>query len=746
MTTRRRPITELYGHAPRGSSETISYSGSRRWLPPILVGLNADQVTLARTLKGPVLALAGPGTGKTATITRRIAWAIRSGHTPPSEILATTFNVDAAAELRSRVAALVGSRNAEAITITTLNSVGWSILRHDQHRLGFEKARIAQALAQEIIAKLVGKLELDDEEAKELVVGTLIERIAAFKTLGILPEHAAEAWPAIAARIAGRAAPDGRRSRGDEDPDDVLGGDGGPLDRIDPDRLSWSVAARIVESYVQEMHAEDAIDFADQCSLAVKLLTEHEEVRYHWRSRFGMILVDEFQDTDPAQWTMIRLIAGEGREANLCCIGDEDQTLYPWRLADPTHITEFERWYPDVTVVELRTNYRSQSAIVEASGRLIANNTVRRSKTVSAVEGNVGGILETLTADTVQGLATQVARDILIRRGATGAEKRSPMLLARTNRGGATAAAVLAAHGIRVAHTAPLASDALGHALAAARLVSDPDSILDFLTVVERLPEIDPKLLGKARRIRTGTNGVDRMLAVSDATLEPLLRSVEAALEALREDKGGTDVAHRLKAFWGSIAFRLGKAPIASTPDGRAVLSGARGHTDLKAWQQSVEDCLDLDPEGVRVMTGHASKGLEEDEVYLFDMTAGSFPGDDATQTQTEDERRIAFVMLSRARSRAVFCYRNRPNLFVGEALTAPEAAWPPPAPSGHGDQHGNPALGHQADDQLRSAARPDPEGPADGVELITRIITDLAQPTSRSAPADTATERGDER
>lgn len=661
--SRRRPLDELYlGSGGRRSNRRIGYHGSRRWAPPMLAKLNDQQRRLARCLDGPVLALAGPGTGKTETIVRRIAWAIESGHTPPSAILATTFTQDAAAEMRARIGALVGARQAEAITITTLNSLGWMILRRDQKALGFERVQLSMSLARDIITELVEKLGLSDDEAREIDPAAITERIAAFKTLFIAPADAAAAWPAIAARVSGRDP----AVEAEEDPFED------PASDTDRDTLSWRVAASIFEDYVRMMREEDAVDFADQCSLAVALLRDHPDVRLYWQERYSLVLVDEFQDTDPAQWALIRLVAGEGRDgslSNLCCIGDDDQTLYPWRLAEVTHITEFERWYPEAEVIQLEVNYRSGSAIVAAASRLIGHNLARRPKTLRAADGRPPGQIDRLEAATPQGLATLIARDIISRGGSAGR-----MLTARTNRMAGVAAGVLAAHGLRVANTTPLVSDVFEHALAAARLASEAGGLADAIVAAGMLPNLDPKLFQRARKAQAAGDGLEQLIAaaVNDTEIAAL-EGLQRAIRALGDEAGSdADVASRFQAFWTEADVRWRQMPVVQTPDAKAVLSGARGKASLEEWLDTVEGCLSQsDDADIRVMTGHGSKGLEEDEVYLFDWTDGAFPTDtQAARQQIEDERRVAFVMLTRARHRAILCHRIRkPSRFVGEAL-----------------------------------------------------------------------------
>lgn len=659
--SRRRPLDELYlGSGGRRSNRRIGYHGTRRWAPPMLAKLNDQQRRLARCLDGPVLALAGPGTGKTETIVRRIAWAIESGHTPPSAILATTFTQDAAAEMRARIGALVGARQAEAITITTLNSLGWMILRRDQHALGFDRVQLSMSLAQDLITELIEKMGLSDDEQTELDPGAVAERIAAFKTLSIAPADAPSAWPAIAARVSGR-------DPGADDAEDPCQ-DG--LPQMDRDTLACRVAASIFGDYVRIMHEEDAVDFADQCSLAVTLLQDHPDLRRYWQERYLLVLVDEFQDTDPAQWALIRLIAGEGREANLCCIGDDDQTLYPWRLAEVTHITEFERWYPEAEIIQLEVNYRSGSAIIDAAMRLIGHNLARRPKALRAADGRPPGQIDRLEAATPQGLATLIARDIIHRGGSAGR-----MLVARTNRMAGVAAGVLAAHGLRVGNTTPLVSDVLEHALAVARLASEEGGLADAITAAGMLPDLDAKLFQRARKTQAAGDALDRLIAVAANDTElTALEGLRSAIRGLRDDvaEADTDVAQRFQSFWTVLGIRWRQMPVVQTPDAKAVLSGAKGKATLREWLDTVEGCLSRsDDADIRVMTGHGSKGLEEDEVYLFDWTDGAFPTDtQAARQQIEDERRIAFVMLTRARRRAIFCHRIRkPSGFVGEAL-----------------------------------------------------------------------------
>lgn len=291
--------------------------------------LNAAQRQAVETLSGPVLILAGAGTGKTRTVTCRIAHMIERG-IPGHSILAVTFTNKAANEMRERVAGMMSRKQARGITVSTFHSLCVKLLREDCSLLGYKEnfSIFSGGDQNEILRKIIIR-------------------------------HG------------------GRREK--VEPKDVLF----ELGRIknkggDTSMIRDEFIAGIAQQYLRDLRAQNAMDFDDLLVLAEKLLRENAAVREKWRAKFRYITVDEFQDTNSLQMSLLNQLVGH--EKNVCVVGDDDQSIYGWRGADITNILEFERFFPNPTVIKLEENYRCTKPILDAANSLIKNNAGRREK------------------------------------------------------------------------------------------------------------------------------------------------------------------------------------------------------------------------------------------------------------------------------------------------------------------------------------------------------------------------------
>ncbi|MDX2052145.1 MAG: UvrD-helicase domain-containing protein [Polyangiaceae bacterium] len=305
-------------------------------------GLNSEQHSAVKTLSGPLLVLAGAGTGKTRVITYRIAELIQSGVTP-SRILALTFTNKAAKEMRERALALLGKRpkTVQPPEISTFHSLCVRILRRHITRLGYPKEFVIydrgdqEALARNALRDIrVGQ--------EKLRPGDLITKISGWKTLSIGPEQAVD------------------------------------VAKEDKDQLAAAAYVR----YQAALKSSGALDFDDLLMLTEELLVKFPEVRFAESTRHDHVLIDEYQDTNGLQYRIVRHLAqGHG---NLCVVGDDDQSIYGWRGAEVTHILNFSRHWPKAKVVRLQQNYRSKASILELANTLIVNNKTRHDKKLYA--------------------------------------------------------------------------------------------------------------------------------------------------------------------------------------------------------------------------------------------------------------------------------------------------------------------------------------------------------------------------
>ena len=303
---------------------------------PILSCLNPEQAAAAGTIDGPVLVLAGAGTGKTRVITYRIAYMLRSG-IPPEQILGMTFTNKAAREMRERLASLVDAAVARRGTLGTFHSFCIRILRREIAKLGYLPAfTIADDSDQQgLLKQAAGALGCAQGEFPLSTVQTMI---SGWKNRLIQPEEA-------------------RRSA---------------------DTTFESVAAQIYEEYQLLLEMQNSLDFDDMLMLVYRLFTEHPDVLERYRDHYRYLLIDEYQDTNAAQFTIVKQLAGDRR--NLCVVGDDDQSIYSWRGADISNILGFPEQFPGAKVVKLEQNYRSTARILNAANAVIGLNEKRHEK------------------------------------------------------------------------------------------------------------------------------------------------------------------------------------------------------------------------------------------------------------------------------------------------------------------------------------------------------------------------------
>ena len=311
-------------------------------MQPLLANLNPDQRVAVEATEGPLLILAGAGSGKTRVITSRIAWLIQEKGVAPDSILAVTFTNKAASEMGERVDRLLGHTSLAKPLISTFHSFCVRLLRRDIEALKVGNEGLTRAFAiydendqQAIVKQVMRRMGLD---TKQLTPRTVLGRISWAKNHMIDPQEFYLA---------------------SKDPNS---------ERI----------AHIYQGYRAELRKNNALDFDDLLLEAVRLLKVSGEARERYQRRYRYLLVDEYQDTNRPQYELMKLLAGEAK--NVCAVGDEDQSIYSWRGADIRNILEFEKDFPNARIVRLEQNYRSTQIILEAAGAVVANNLRRKGK------------------------------------------------------------------------------------------------------------------------------------------------------------------------------------------------------------------------------------------------------------------------------------------------------------------------------------------------------------------------------
>ncbi|MDQ3035550.1 MAG: UvrD-helicase domain-containing protein [Myxococcota bacterium] len=334
--------------------------------PSRIAGLNEAQSAAVAHDDGPVLVLAGAGSGKTRVITHRIARLVTERAVPPDRILAVSFTNKAAEEMAERMAPLIGKQRAEKLWLSTFHSFGVRFLREESRAvLGDSDARAKfvifdQADVLGLIREIVKREGIAD---RKLDLWAVLSRISLWKNKMIGPEQA-------------------------------------PVNEVEYDVVARAVYAH----YEASLRSMRAFDFDDLVLAPVRLLQQREDIREKWQQRFRYMLIDEFQDTNAVQLELVRQLANERR--NVCVVGDDDQSIYGWRGADVANILDFDRYFPGTTVIKLEQNYRSRAPILEIANAAIGRSSMRRlGKTLRATKD--GGEMVRLA---VVGDAEQEAR------------------------------------------------------------------------------------------------------------------------------------------------------------------------------------------------------------------------------------------------------------------------------------------------------------------------------------------------
>ena len=598
--------------------------------------LNNEQKKGVFTTEGPVLILAGAGSGKTRVLTHRIAYLIEEKEVNPYHIMAITFTNKAAGEMRERVDKMVGY-GSESVWVATFHSTCVRILRRYIDRLGYDtNFTIYDADDQKTLMKDICKrLEIDTKLHKEKTF------------LGVISSAKDELVDPI--EFANRAAGD----------------------------YSKRIQARVYAEYQRELRQNNALDFDDLIFKTVELFKLDKEVLASYQERFRYIMVDEYQDTNTAQFELIRLLASKYK--NLCVVGDDDQSIYKFRGANIYNILNFEKYFPEATVIKLEQNYRSTQNILDAANGVIANNIGRKDKALWTDNGKGEKIcFEQLESDYEE--ADYVVRDIASKVRKEEYTYKDCAILYRTNAQSRlfeeTANIPYKIVGGVNFYSRKEIKDLLAYLktidngrddLAVKRIINVPkrgigatsinkvtsyalDNELSFYAALRMASDI-PGLGKAAEKIRPFVLFIQSMRSKLDNGYS-LLKLMEEIIEItgyVQElEAEGTDEA---QARIENIDELISK--IADYEEGAE-------HPTLSGFLEEVAlvadiDSLDENNDYVVLMTLHSAKGLEFPNVYLAGMEDGLFPSymsitsDDATN-ELEEERRLAYVGITRAK------------------------------------------------------------------------------------------------
>ncbi len=636
---------------------------------PLLDGLNDIQREAVLHTEGPVLIVAGAGSGKTRALTHRIAFLVRERNVAPSQILAITFTNKAAREMRDRVEGLVGSGAAGGMWILTFHSMCARLLRREHQHLGVPS----------------GFTIYDDGDTERLIAGIV-------KDLDIDPKRFP---PKQLASAIGRA-----------------------KDRVlDPDALGQlasnfyeEIVVKVYRAYESRKRDAGALDFDDLISETVRLFRDHPDVLRHYQERFRYLLVDEYQDTSRAQYELVNKLAERYR--NVCVVGDADQGVYSWRGATIQNILDFERDYADAQVFLMAQNYRSTGNILAAANAVIANNAQRKPKELWT-EAAPGELVVTFRGNDEHEEALFVASEIERLREEEGYRNRDVAVFYRTNAMSRVVEDIFVRvglpyrvfGGVRFYQRREI-KDVLGYL----RLMLNPQDVISFRRVVNMPKRGIGDATVAALESFAATEGIDVVeacrrvdeIAVLQNRAKGAVASFTQIMAALHAhyDEGvgparmvelaGRESGYLLELETDRSIEAQGRIENLQELAGVAMETAARDpDAGLAEFLELVslvgeQDEYEEEDSTVTLMTLHIAKGLEFPVVFIVGMEDGVFPHfRSMTDThELEEERRLAYVGITRAQQRLYLTHAwsrtlygqtnfNPPSRFLAEIPAA---------------------------------------------------------------------------
>ncbi|MCA9663939.1 MAG: UvrD-helicase domain-containing protein [Myxococcales bacterium] len=654
---------------PRSSPASKSQPRSRRaavggrWL----AHLNDEQREAVATIEGPLLVLAGAGSGKTRVITHRVAHMLDQGIAAAS-ILAVTFTNKAAAEMRERLAAMVGAGAARAVTLSTFHSLGLHFLKEEAKRKKRGGRFVIFDTGDQIacLRELCSRLDF----GRRFDFGAILSRISTFKNDFIAPENVPES-------------------------DD-----------------EYDEAARLLyPRYLEQMQAYAAVDFDDLIIKPAQMMMASKACRARWREHYRYILVDEYQDTNGAQLAMLKQLASD-TPSNLCVVGDDDQAIYGWRGAEVRHILGFEEAFPGAKVIYLEKNYRSVPAVLDLANHVIGHNNARHEKKLVATRSpGPQQCVRMLVAPDGDAEATWVAQTIAraVRKGRY--QPGDIAVLYRSN---------ILSRGVEMA----LREEGVNYRVLGGAMFFDRKEVKDvaaYLKLINNTADelslrrvinmpsrgIGPRTLQKLadwaeaqdKTLYTALRHAPEILGDSDRALEPIAGFVELVRESGARMRKGRAFAEAATALVDTLGLRAELERTSSSPSQldrrwgnvRAFIKGLETYCQRAerptlgeyltrmALAGADEDVSQSAGDLVTLSTLHGSKGLEFPLVILIGLEEGILPHDrtlnpqatDHVSTEIDEERRLLYVGITRAKDELVLT-RSAERLMRGRMQPRP--------------------------------------------------------------------------
>jgi DNA helicase-2/ATP-dependent DNA helicase PcrA len=619
-------------------------------LEDVLVGLNPEQQKAVQSTEGPLLILAGAGSGKTKTLTHRIAYIIASNKATPFNILSVTFTNKAAGEMRERVAHLLGARAEDRAFMPymgTFHSICVRLLRQDGEAVNIPRNFVIfdEGDRQSTVKRITKQLHIDEKTFPPRVIGSLI---SSAKNELLSPQQ-----------YAGTA-----------------------------NSPAQKVAAQVFPMYEKELRDARALDFDDLISRTVSLMENNPEVRNKWQQQFKYVMIDEYQDTNTAQYKLVKLLTN--KDNNVAVVGDDWQSIYSWRGADFRNILNFEKDFPKCTVIKLEQNYRSTKAILEAAHSVISQNQQRSDKKLWTDAGK-GSPVQIVPVGSERAEGEAIVRRIRTLTDIKVRNYRDFAILYRTNAQSRSIEETFIHYGIPyriVGGQRFYDRKEIKDIVAYLRLIYQPEDRASF----DRIVNVPTRGIG-AKSLQNfqewqAQNGLGLEQALQEVTtcntltakarqgLSELADIIQASRNLMEETP--------LPALLDSLTRRLDYMRFLSdgTPQGESrqenvkeLLGVAQSYQEvgLAGFLEEVSLISDLDSwesngNAVTLMTLHAAKGLEFPVVFMTGMEETIFPHSRALydQSEMEEERRLCYVGMTRAREELFLTYASARMLYGG--------------------------------------------------------------------------------
>ncbi len=648
------------------------------WRPPVssMSRLNPRQQEARDYVGGPLLVLAGAGSGKTSVITRKIAHLIQNCGIRAQYIVAMTFTNKAAREMKERVATLLRPGEGRGLTVCTFHNLGLNIIRKEHDKLGYKPgfSIFDESDIKALLSDIMQKEYSGDDGIDEIK-----NMIGAWKNDLILPPEALE------------------KARNPRE----------------------QTAAIVYTHYQRTLKAFNAVDFDDLILQPVKLFQEHPEVLERWQNRVRYLLVDEYQDTNASQYLLVKMLIGMRNQFTV--VGDDDQSIYAWRGARPENLMLLKEDYPSLKIVMLEQNYRSTSRILRCANVLIANNPHAFEKQLWSEMG-VGDEIRVIRCKNEEAEAERVAMEILTLHLRTNRPYSDFAILYRGNYQAKLIELKLQHH--QVPYRLSGGNSFFGRQevkdlMAYLRLLVNPDDDNAYLRVInvprreigsttlEKLgnystergismyaaseelglgEHLDARYTERLQRFKHWLDGVRHKVALEDpiAALQEMIRDIDYENWIRQQTASDKAAEFRISNVW--FLVEALKNTLEKDEEGEMTIEDAIGKLvlrDMLERQQEEEE----NAEGVQMMTLHASKGLEFPYVFIMGMEEEILPHRSSIEADTiEEERRLAYVGITRARQTLAFTFAAKrkqygeiidctPSRFLDE-LPPDDLAW----------------------------------------------------------------------